>query len=111
MKFSKKTVFDKLVTLILGDLYNTDKSDLEKKSDALVKNKTDYNATITEIEGKIPSISGLATDAALIAVENKIPHVSNLVKKYDDAEILDIKSKHFTTADYYRFTNFFNSVV
>ena len=43
--------------------------------------KTDYNAKITEIEGKIPSISGLATNAALTAVENKIPNISSLVKK------------------------------
>ena len=28
-----------------------------------------------------PSISGLATTSALIAVENKIPNVSNLFKK------------------------------
>ena len=27
--------------------------------------KTDYNAKITEIESKIPSISGLATNVAL----------------------------------------------
>ena len=61
--------------------YNTDKSDLEKKmSDAekkipntigLVK-KTDDNSKITEIEGKIPSVSVLVTNAALTAVENKI---------------------------------------
>ena len=38
---------------------------------------------ITEIENKIPSISGLATDAALTAVENKIHNVSSLVKKTD----------------------------
>ena len=31
----------------------------------LVK-KSDYNAKITVIEGKIPSISGLATNAALM---------------------------------------------
>ena len=44
--------------------------------------KKDYNAKITEIESKIPSITGLATTAALTtAVENKIPDVSNLVKK------------------------------
>ena len=43
--------------------------------------KTDYNAKITEIEGKIPSISGLGISAALTAVENKISNVSNLVKK------------------------------
>ena len=46
----------------------------------LVK-KTDYNAKISEIEGKIPSISDLATNAALTVVENKTPEVSNLVKK------------------------------
>ena len=47
----------------------------------LVKKKTDYSSKIIEIEGKIPSISGLATNYALTAVENKIPDVSNLVKK------------------------------
>ena len=46
----------------------------------LSKKLTDYNAKITEIEGKIHSISGLATNAALTAVETKIP-VNNLVKK------------------------------
>ena len=30
--------------------------------------KTDFNDKVTEIEGKIPSISGLATNSALIAV-------------------------------------------
>ena len=43
--------------------------------------KTNFNAKVTEIENKIPSISGLATNSALTAVENKIPNVSNLVKK------------------------------
>ena len=38
---------------------------------------------ITEIENKIPSISGLATNSALNAVENKILNVSSLVKKTD----------------------------
>ena len=46
----------------------------------LVK-KTDYNTKITEIEGKIPDISNLATKTALATVENKIPSVSSLVKK------------------------------
>ena len=46
----------------------------------LVK-KTDYNAKITEIESKISSISSLAANFALTAVENKIPDVSSLVKK------------------------------
>ena len=45
--------------------------------------KTDYNSKITAINGKIPSISGLATINALTTVENKIPNVINLVKKTD----------------------------
>ena len=46
----------------------------------LLKN-TGYNAKIAETEGKIPSTSGLATNAPLTPVENKIHNVSNLVKK------------------------------
>ena len=41
--------------------------------------KTDCNAKITETEGKIPSISGLATNAALTTVGYKIPTISSLV--------------------------------
>ena len=37
----------------------------------------DYNAEVSEIEGKIPSITGLVTASAFTAVENKIPSVSN----------------------------------
>ena len=40
--------------------------------------KTGYNTKITKIEGKIPSITALATTPALNAIENKIPDVSNL---------------------------------
>ena len=39
------------------------------------------NAKISEIESKIPSISGLATNTALTAIENKITNISSLVKK------------------------------
>ena len=46
----------------------------------LVK-KSDYNTKVSEIEGKLPSISGLVATSALTAVENKIPSVSNLFKK------------------------------
>ena len=35
--------------------------------------KADYDVKISEIEGKIPSIRGLASSDALTAVENKIP--------------------------------------
>ena len=44
--------------------------------------KTDFNTKVTEIEGKITSITGLATNSELTAVENKIPDVSSFVKKY-----------------------------
>ena len=55
---------------------------------SLVK-KTNFNAKITEVEGTIPSIIGLATNSALIAVENKIPDINSPVKKTD----LDTKFK------------------
>ena len=93
---------------VLKTTYDTDKSDAEKRAKlaiGLLKNdppatkselaavenkipdanslvkKTDLNAKITEIENKIPCITGLATNSALTAVENKIPDVSSLVKK------------------------------
>ena len=63
-----------------------DTSDLAKK--------TDLNAKITEIEGKIPRITGLASNSALLTVENKIPDVSSLVKKTDyDTKISEIEKK------------------
>ena len=73
---------------VLKTKYGTDKAGLERKSMTLTKKylifvdllKTDYNAKISEIEGKIYGIAGLAATAALTAVENKIPNISNLVK-------------------------------
>ena len=35
------------------------------------------------MEDKIPSITGLAANSGLTAIENKIPDVSSLVKKTD----------------------------
>ena len=52
------------------------------------------NAKITEIESKIPSITGLVTNSALTAVKNKIPGISSLVKKTDyDTKISEIEKK------------------
>ena len=49
---------------------------------------------ITEIEGKIPDISSLATKTELTGVENKIPDVSSLVKKTDyNTKITEIENK------------------
>ena len=76
----KKTVYGKLVAkvnnidttgFILKTTYDTEKSELEKKINDADKTfpdisdlakKTDLNAKITEIEGKIPSITGLASN-------------------------------------------------
>ena len=46
----------------------------------LVK-KRGYNTKITEIEDKIPDISGLATKTALTKVENRIPSINNSATK------------------------------
>ena len=85
---------------VLKTTYDTDKSGLEKKINDADKKipdisdlaiKTDLNAKITEIEGKMLSITGLATKSTLTAVENKIPDVSSLVKKTDyDTKISEI---------------------
>ena len=67
---------------VLKTTYDTDKSDIGKKiRDADKKNPK--NAKITEIDGKIPTITRLATISVLTAVENKIPDVFGLVKKTD----------------------------
>ena len=63
-----------LADLVLKTKSDTNKTELENKisdTSELIK-KTDYNAKIIEIEGKIPSISDLGTNAALTAVENEL---------------------------------------
>ena len=56
--------------------------------------KTDFNTKVTEIEGKISRITGLATNSELTAVENKIPNVTSLVKKTDyNTKVSDIEKK------------------
>ena len=55
---------------------------------------TDYNTKITEIGDKIPSVSHLATNAALTADQNKIPNISSLVKKTDyNTKITEIEKR------------------
>ena len=56
--------------------------------------KTNFNTKVAEIEGKIPSITGLATNSELIVVENKIPDVNSLVKKTDfNTRVTEIEGK------------------
>ena len=95
----KKTEYNKLVRkvnsidttkFVKKTKYEKDGSDFEDKINKIGKKipdigslvkKTNFNTKVTEIEGKIPSITGLATNSELTALENKIPDVSNLVKK------------------------------
>ena len=67
---------------------------------------------MSEIEGKIPSISSLATKTALTAMENKILNISSLVKKTDyNTKISEIE-KNLTdhTHDKYITTPEFNTL-
>ena len=58
------------------------------------KIKLSNNAKFPEIEGKILSISGSATTAAVIVVGQKISSISNLVKNIDyEARISNIDPK------------------
>ena len=80
---------------VLKSKCDTDESSLKKKvidadkeildTSGLVK-KTNYNANISEIEGKIPSIITLATSAALKTVEQRTPLVE---KRNYEAKLLD----------------------
>ena len=101
----KKDLYNKLVAKVNGidtskftlkTKYDTDKSELQNKIpdiSGLVK-KTDYNTKITDIEGKIPNVTNLATKTTLTSVENKIPNVNNLVKKTDyNSKITKIENK------------------
>ena len=73
---------------------------LEKKipdTSGLVK-KTDYNTKTTELEDKIPSISGLATNAALTTAGNKTDYntkTSEIEKKLTDHD----HDKYITTRE------------
>ena len=80
----RKTVYDKLVAkvnsihtsgFVLESNYDTDKTELAKFPElakflisGFVK-KADYNTKITEIEGKIPDVSSLATKTALTVIK------------------------------------------
>ena len=101
----KKTVYHKLVAkvnsidtsrLVLKTNYDADKTELKHKipdTSGFVKKK-DCNTKIAEIEGKIRSISGLATKTALTVVGSKVPNISNLIKKTDyDGKITEIEKK------------------
>ena len=97
----KKTVYDKLVVKVNNidcsgfvpkTKYNADKTVKRIRNTSRLVQKSDYNAKISELEKKQPSISGLATTSALTAVENEIPSVSNLVKKTDyDTKISELE--------------------
>ena len=104
----KKTEYNKLVTkvnsinttnFVSKTKYEKDGSGFKDKISKVDKKipdvsnlvkKTDLNAKITEVEGKIPSISGLATNSALTAVQNKIPDIKSLASK---TEVIAVENK------------------
>ena len=101
----KKTVYDKLVAkvnsintiaVVLKTKYDAGKIELEKEipdTSGLVKKQITIPKSLKQ-RSKIPSISGLATKAALTAVENKIPNISSSVKKADyNTKITEIEKK------------------
>ena len=55
--------------------------------------KTDYNSKIKYIEDKQPSISNLATAAALSAVGNDVSNISDVVKKKQKKNRFSCKNK------------------
>ena len=99
-----------------------DQIDFEDKISKIDKNmsdvsdlvkKAEFNAKVTEIEIKIPNISGLATNSVLNAVKSKIPDVSSIVKKPDyNTKISEIENKvNDHSHDKYITTPEFNTLV
>ena len=77
---------------VLKTKYNTDKTELENKVpdiSGLVK-KNNYNTKITELENKIPDTSGLVKKAnqntKITELENEVPDISNLATKTTEIE-------------------------
>ena len=116
-------MYDKLVAkvnsidtsgFVLKTRYDTDKSEIENEilDTSVHVKKTDYNAKITGTEGKIPSITGLATTSVLTAVKNKRPDINSLVKKTDhDTKITEIEKKlPYHNHDKYITTSEFNTL-
>ena len=61
---------------------------------------TTLNAKISEVKGKLPSITNLAATIAITIVENKIPNASNLVKKTDYNTKINKIGKKITEHDH-----------
>ena len=89
-------LFEKLNLKKDGSAFEDTINKIDKKTpdiSSLVK-KTDFNTKVTEIEGKISSITGLAPNLALTAAENKIPDISSLFKRTDfNIEVTEIEGK------------------
>ena len=66
----KKTDYDKLVAKVNG----IDTTDFVKKN-KYEKDGSDFEDKINKIDKRIPDVSDLVKESALIAVENKIPDV------------------------------------
>ena len=85
--------------LLKKNKYEKDGSDFEYKISKVDKKsglviKTDFNSKTSEVEGKIPINSGLATTSALSAVEDKISDVCSLVKKTEfNTKVTEVESK------------------
>ena len=104
----KKTVYNKLAAkvnnidtsdFVLKTNYQTDKTELEKK----IPSVTGFvkKTKLTELEKKIPDLSILATKTALTAVENKRHNGSSLVKKTGYKLTDHNHDKYITTSELY----------
>ena len=84
MQFAKKDGLIVKDEVIKKDVYNELVKNVNAIDTSELPNKTDNVTKIKDIEAKMPSITNLATNLALTAVENKTPNVSTFLKKTDD---------------------------
>ena len=81
-------------------MYNAKIKNMEDIDIANLAINTTLTAKTNEVKGKEPSITNLATTAALTTVENKLPNVSNLTKKTDYNTKISKIEKNITDHDH-----------
>ena len=106
MNYLKMLILLKLMNLLTD--CNAKINEIESKTPSITSLATNaaLNAKTNEVKGEIPSISDIATTAVLTTVENKISNYLVIYSKKKNRlwyQILEIEGKYFITSDCNKF--------
>ena len=87
------------IDVVKKDVYNASIKNIEDKIPNFTNFVTTaaFNAKVNKVKGRIPSITNLGTTTALTAFENEISNVGTLVKKTDYSTKINENEKKITT--------------